>query len=194
MRRPAADLRRAAVLTGKAVAGAAAVALAARIEVPMVPVPMTLQTLAVLVVGGTLKTPAASVAMVVYLLLAAAGVPVLAGGGAGLAKLAGPTAGYLFAFVPAAALACAAAGRFGRRPIPLSACFIGIHGLILALGGGWLATHLGILEALAVGVGPFVLGAMIKSVIAAGLVAFARRAGPPSEAENPQGPQPRAAA
>src|SRR3954470_9009039 len=86
--------------------GALVVALSAQVVVPVPfsPVPMTLQPLAVLAVGGLLGAAGGLSALVLYILLRGVGVPVFAGGGSGEMHLLGPTGGYLLAFPVAAAL------------------------------------------------------------------------------------------
>ena len=86
--------------------GALVVALAAQVAVPVPfsPVPMTLQPLAVLAVGGLLGASEGLLALVTYLALGALGLPVFAGGSGGAIHLVGPTGGYLLAFPVAAAL------------------------------------------------------------------------------------------
>ncbi|MCB1410121.1 MAG: biotin transporter BioY, partial [Rhodobacteraceae bacterium] len=79
--------------------GSAVIALGAQISVPMLPVPMTLQTLAVALVGLTAGSRLGAMAVIAYLIEGAMGLPVFSGGGAGLAWLAGPTAGFLYGFV-----------------------------------------------------------------------------------------------
>ena len=149
-----------------AVAGfALMIALCAQVAVPMVPVPMTLQTFAVLLAGAVLGGGWGAAAVLLYLTLAALGLPVLAEGGSGLDRFTGPTAGYLFAF-PLAALI---AGELSRRPLIRSpaaetALMLAAHLLILALGAAWLATSLGLRDALANGFTPFLIGAAVKSV------------------------------
>ncbi len=101
---PAGVVRRSLII----LAGALLVALAAQVAIPLpvTPVPVTLQVLAVLVVGGILGPRAGAASMVLYLALGVAGLPVFAPGGApGFARLLGPTGGYLLAYPLAAALA-----------------------------------------------------------------------------------------
>lgn len=146
-----------------AVAGFAGLtALCAQVSVPMVPVPMTLQTFAVLLAGAVLGPPWGAVAVLLYLALAALGLPVLAEGGGGPEAFVGPTAGYLFAFPLAAALA--GLGRRVFRPATSEfALMLGAHALVLALGAAWLATKIGVEAAIAHGVAPFLIGAAVKS-------------------------------
>ena len=77
------------------VAGSILVAVAAQISIPFKPVPLTLQTLAVLMVGLTLGARLGAASLALYLAEGAAGLPVFANGGAGLAYMAGPTGGFL---------------------------------------------------------------------------------------------------
>ena len=115
-------------------------------------------------------------AVLIYLALAAMGLPVLAEGGSGLERFTGPTAGYLFAF-PLAALVAGQPGRrrLFRSPGAETALMIGAHLLILAVGAGWLATSLGLRDALAHGFTPFLIGAAVKSVAVAVCAGALRR-------------------
>lgn len=80
------------------VAGTAILALASRVEVPMAPAPVTLQTLAVTLIGALYGWRLGAITVLAWLGQAAMGLPVLASGKFGLAPFVGPTAGYLFAF------------------------------------------------------------------------------------------------
>lgn len=162
------------------IAGVAALTLSSYVSVPMYPVPMTLQTMVVLLLG-VITGPRAGAAMVLaWLGLALAGAPVLAGGKTGLVALAGPTAGYLASFPAAAFLA----GMLPKpaRPVVAGvmyfAGFLGLHALILAGGWVWLSTLTGPEAALAAGVVPFIAGSVLKSALATALLAalpFLRR-------------------
>lgn len=92
-------------------AGIAALALAAKIRVPMWPVPITMQTFAVLTIGAGLGLRLGLITLLGYIALGAAGLNVFTGENAGLAYLAGPTGGYLLGFVVAAG----AMGLLARR-------------------------------------------------------------------------------
>lgn len=140
--------------------------LAARIEVPMAPVPMTMQTFAVLLAGCVLGPVWGGVAILGYLALAAAGLPLLSDGASGLAPFSGATAGYLFAFPIAAVLAGLAGQRdWFSRPVRGVGALAALHLLILGLGTAWLATKIGVAEALAAGFTPFLIGAVVKSAL-----------------------------
>lgn len=163
-------------------AGTALVALSAQIEVPMFPVPMTLQTLAITLIGLTYGARLGFVTLLAYLAEGAAGLPVFAGGGAGIAHLAGPTAGFLLAF-PLMAWACGflAERGFGRGLWRLFIASL-VPGLLLfvpgalwpfsaaslGLGGEW--TGLPLASVWAGWVQPFLLGALVKAALAALIV------------------------
>jgi biotin transport system substrate-specific component len=149
-------------------------ALSAQVTVPMTPVPMTLQTLAVLLASAVLGAWRGTAAVLLYLGLAAVGLPVLSEGSGGLSPFTGATAGYLFAFPIAAALVGAVIDRNGlRHPVGRVALMVAAHLLILGLGTVWLATRIGWAAALEAGFLPFLIGALVKSiavvVIATGL-------------------------
>lgn len=117
------------------VAGALFVALAAQVAVPLpgTAVPLTLQGLAVLLVGGLLGPAAGAGALVLYLAAGAAGLPVFAPVGLpGFARLLGPTGGYLLAFPVAAALV-GTLSREGRLVRSVLAAFLGM--LVIHAGG-----------------------------------------------------------
>ncbi len=151
--------------------GALAVALAAQVRVPLpfTPVPVTLQDLAVLTVGGLLGPAAGLAALVTYLALGIAGLPVFAGGGFGLAWLLGPTGGYLLAFPVAAFVAGALSARAGVGRTLLGA-FLGM--LIIHAGGvAQLALLNGdVAAAFRLGSVPFLPVSLLKVGLAAALV------------------------
>lgn len=151
-------------------AGSVMIALGAQISVPMLPVPMTLQTLAVLLVGLTAGSRLGAGAVLTYLAQGAMGLPVFAGGGAGLAWLAGPTAGFLWGFVGLAF----AAGWLAERGLAkgligtfLSA--VAVSALLYVPGVLWLTavTPLDLSGAAQAGMVPFLLGDAVKAAVAA---------------------------
>jgi biotin transport system substrate-specific component len=155
--------------------GTALVAAGAQLAVPLPfsPVPMTLQPLAVLVVGGLLGPAAGSAALVLYLALGAAGLPVFAPGGLpGAARLVGPTGGYLLAFPVAAAVAGAyAKGATGSSVLRvLLACAVAMA--MIHLGGVAQLALLGgdPASAFRVGLIPFLTGDLLKIGLAAAVI------------------------
>ena len=161
--------------------GAVVVALAAQVvmPVPFSPVPMTLQPLAVLAVGGLLGGAGGLLAMVLYLVLGVLGLPVFAPGGLpGALRLIGPTGGYLLAFPLAAGLTGVLAGwalASGRVTVKA------VLGVLLACALGMVVIHLGGVAQLAllggdprvafrVGFVPFLTGDLVKVGLAAALI------------------------
>lgn len=146
------------------VAFAVLMAAGAQITVPMTPVPMTMQTFAVLLAGATLGPWRGTAAVLLYLVLGAVGLPILSDGASGLDHFAGPTAGYLFAFPLAALFVGLLIGR-ARSLLARFGLMLAAHVLILALGAGWLATDIGLADAIAYGVTPFLIGMAVKSAL-----------------------------
>ena len=151
------------------VLGTALVALAAQVAVPLpgTPVPMTLQPLAVLIVGGLLGPGLGAASLVLYLVLGAAGLPVFTPVGLpGIARLVGPTGGYLLAYPLAAAAVGRVAGdgqRLGRLALAALAGILLIHlgglaQLLILTGSLSRAAQFGTL--------PFLLGDGVKLVLA----------------------------
>lgn len=163
---------------GLAVIGAVAIALSARLglTLPGTSVPQTAQTLAVVMVGGVLGPAYGAVSVALYLGLGVVGVPVFAGGASGLETLVGPTGGYLLGFVCAAAVAGWWMGSgWCLRGASAVAGMALAHLQILMLGWAWLALELGSNAAYRGGVQPFLVGAVVKSVIAGVTLAWVAR-------------------
>ena len=151
------------------VLGAVLVALAAQVSIPLpgTPVPMTLQPMAVLLVGGLLGARLGALSMILYLAMGAAGLPVFTPTVPliGVARLLGPTGGYLLAY-PAAAWAVGAIVAEGRS-VWRAACGV-VAGLVLIHLGGLaqLAILTGSLSAAArFGTWPFLLGDLLKLAV-----------------------------
>jgi biotin transport system substrate-specific component len=152
-----------------AVLGSLAVAAAAQINVPMQPVPMTLQTLAVLSVGAALGARLGVAALVLYAIEAAIGLPVLAEMKGGLPVLLGPTGGYVLGFIFAAGLVGFLAERgFDRSVLRMTVAMLAGAAVLYIPGLLWLSGFVGGFEkALAFGFTPFLLGDLLKTAIAA---------------------------
>ncbi|MPR10104.1 biotin transporter BioY [Microvirga tunisiensis] len=161
---------------GAILLGSLFLAICSWISVPMVPVPVTMQTFGVLVLGAMCGWRLALSASLVYLAEGALGLPVFAGGAAGAHHLLGPTGGYLISFPVAAALVgyLAEKGWMAGLLRSVGVMLLG-HGLILTLGTVYLATKIGMDHALAVGFAPFVLGSVLKAALAASIIEAARR-------------------
>lgn len=157
-----------------ALVGTVILVVSARAQVPFVPVPMTLQTLAVLLIGAAFGARLGAATMLLYLLEGAIGLPVFAGTpqhGIGLAYMMGPTGGFLVSYLFAAAIV----GWFAERGADRS--FVRLLGamaiaeiVIFGLGFAWLARFLGPASAFSLGVAPFLIGDAVKTLLAALLV------------------------
>jgi biotin transport system substrate-specific component len=157
-----------------AVGGSLLLTLSAKINVPFYPVPLSMQTFAVLAIGAAFGWRLGTATVLLYLAEGAAGLPVFAGTpekGIGLAYMMGPTGGYLVGFVAGAAIVGWLAERGWDRSILLltGAMFIG-HVAIFVLGAAWLSTIVGIEKALALGVAPFYLATVFKTLLAAACI------------------------
>ena len=116
--------------------GSLFIALAAQVQVPMIPVPMTLQTLAVLIVGLTYGARLGALTLVAYLAEGLMGLPVFAGGMNAIA-FAGPTAGFLVGFVGMAAIAGYAADRGVKGLVPTALVSVLASALLYVPGVAW---------------------------------------------------------
>ncbi|HLR93311.1 MAG TPA: biotin transporter BioY [Jiangellaceae bacterium] len=146
--------------------------------VPGSPVPVTGQTLAVLVVGATLGTVRGVSSMVLYLVIGMLGVPVFSDASGGVHVVFGATGGYLVGFVlAAAAMGWAAARGWDRTPLRAFPLFLLGQGIIFAVALPWLAVvaGLGLAETIAAGLLPFIVGGLVKSAIASALLPGAWR-------------------
>ncbi len=163
---------------GAVVVGTLFLALSSYVEVPMYPVPMTMQTFAVTLVGALYGWRLGAITIVAWLAEAMVGLPVLAGGASGILHFAGPTGGYLVSFPIAGALVgwLAERGWNGNRVFLAFAAMLIGNALCLVIGATWLATLIGWEQAIIHGVLPFILGGILKSALgAATLKALALR-------------------
>ena len=160
-----------------AFAGSWLVAGLAQIEIklPFTPVPITGQTLGVLLVGASLGAGLGGVSMALYLAQGAIGLPFFSGGdsGAELLRLSAVTGGYLWGFVLSAVMVGWLAERGWDRSIrsSIGAMFLG-EVVLYAVGIPWLmqALDVSLADALALGLAPFVIGDTLKLLLAAGLL------------------------
>ncbi len=158
--------------------GTALLTLSAKVNLPMPYVPMTLQTLVVLMIGAAYGWRLGSATVIAYLAEGAIGFPVFAGPVGGIAPLLGPTAGYLAGFVLAAFATGWLSERGWDRSVPrlFVAMALG-HILILGAGYVWLAVGMkfGFERAWLVGIAPFIAASVIKNALGAALVPAIRR-------------------
>ena len=157
--------------------GSLLLAVSAQFKIPLYPVPVTGQTLVVLLIGMTYGPRLGGITLAAYLFEGALGLPVFAGGAAGVAVLMGPTAGYLFGFLLAAiAMGYLAERGMGRTMVSTIAAMVIGNCVIYLCGALWLANFIGFGQAIAAGVLPFLYGDALKLVVAAGLMPWAWRA------------------
>jgi biotin transport system substrate-specific component len=165
---PSRTALRAAILM---VVGSGLLALSAKVQVPFYPVPMTMQTLVVLVLGAAYGWRLGGATVALYLLEGIAGLPVFAGAAAGPAYMAGPTGGFLVGFV----LAAMATGLMAERGWDRSLLRVIVmmmlgHAIIFAVGLGWLATLIPGEKVWALGAAPFLWATILKTALAAALM------------------------
>jgi biotin transport system substrate-specific component len=159
-------------------AAVVAVALAAQVTLPMPGglVPQSLQTLAVVLAGAWLGPARGGMALVLYVVVGAVGAPVFADGASGAEHLLGPTAGYLAGFVVAAVgMGWWFQQRWSRGFAGVFAGALAAHAVILGVGWLHLAEMMGVTVAFAAGVAPFLVGGLVKSVVAAGVLVLVPR-------------------
>jgi len=152
----------------------------AKVQVPMWPVPMTMQSFVVLVIGMAYGARFATATVGLYLLEGALGLPVFAGTpeqGIGFLYMMGPTGGFLVGFLIAAAAMGWLAEHGWDRTLPKAVAAM-VLGTILLFTPGilWLTVLFGGTKAIAVGLTPFILGSVLKLALAAALMPLAWKA------------------
>jgi biotin transport system substrate-specific component len=146
------------------------IALCAQISIPLpfTPVPVTMQTLAVMMVGVMLGSRKGAISVLLYLAESVFGLPVLAGGQVNTLALIGLKGGYYFGFIAQAYLAGWFAERRGMLGKSLTTMGISLACAVqLAVGGLWLAQFIGYEAAFMLGVLPFIFGEALKVLIVA---------------------------
>jgi biotin transport system substrate-specific component len=149
--------------------GSLLVALVAQISIrlPFSPIPITGQTLAVLLTGALLGSRRGALSLFTYLILGLVGLPVLASGASGLAYVLGPTGGYLVGFIAAAYVTGRLAERgWDRHVVSTSLAMLIGNAAIYGFGLSWLSIFAGA-QTVALGLLPFMLGDVIKLALAA---------------------------
>jgi biotin transport system substrate-specific component len=155
------------------VGGVLLTALAAQVQIPAVPVPFTLQTLAVLVIGATLGSTRGAITMGAYGLLGALGLPVFAGGGSGFGVVFGATGGFILGFIFAAALIGRLAElNWSSEIAKMFASYVLGSAVIYAIGVPVLAMSAFSSDLIAASVYmlPYLIWDAVKAVIAAALL------------------------
>jgi biotin transport system substrate-specific component len=160
-------MKQAALVIG----GSLALALSAKIQVPFWPVPMTMQSLVVLLIGITFGSRLGALTLLAYLAEGFVGLPVFAGAAAGPAYMAGPTGGYLLGFLLSAGFVGWLAERGWSRDLGRTAVALTLgHILLFVPGVLWLAVLFGWSKAVAVGVAPFIAATILKTALGVAIV------------------------
>jgi biotin transport system substrate-specific component len=149
------------------------IALSAQVAIPLpfTPVPVTLQTLAVFLAGALLGSRRGLTTVLLYIGEGLAGLPVFAGGGAGIGHLVGPTGGYLLGFLPAAFfIGCAVERGWARRPLSLLAALVIGNACIYVPGLSWLGVYVGLPHIVSLGLAPFLAGDLLKITAGLGVI------------------------
>jgi biotin transport system substrate-specific component len=158
--------------------GAVFTAYAAQLVIPMWPVPITAQTLAVLLVGSVLGATRGAISLIVYFSMGAVGMPVFS---AATSLSFGPTFGYLVGFIAAAAVVGYLSQRGWHKSVAgVLGSFAIANTVIYLFGLPWLAFVLGsigvdndLASVAAAGLAPFIIGDVIKMTLAAALLPLA---------------------
>ncbi len=138
-----------------------------RIPLPFTPVPITGQTLGVLLAGALLGSRCGMAVVAAYVVQGLIGLPVFAGWKGGVAALLGPTGGYILGFIPAAFLVGWLFERgWHRKPTLTIAAFAVGNATIYAFGLPWLAFFVGWNQVLQMGLLPFLPGDLLKLMVA----------------------------
>ena len=149
------------------------IAACAQFAIQIGPIPITGQTFAVLLTGMLLGSRLGAAAVIAYLVEGAIGLPFFAGGGAGLVRFLGPTAGYLVAF-PAAAFITGAFAEYGWDKRYLTAVAAMAIGSVVIFLGGWawfaVLTNTPPVAAFKLSVAPFLLGDVVKILFGAAVL------------------------
>lgn len=162
------------------VAGSLLMTLAAKVQVPFYPVPMSMQTLVAIGLGLSAGPAVGVASILLYLGQGLVGLPVFSGAGAGPAYMMGPTGGYLIGFVLAAFVAGSLAkAGYARAPVQAGFCALVAGALVYLPGLIWLGQFTGYGSTLLyAGLFPFIAGDVVKAIIAglvsAGLTASKR--------------------
>jgi len=149
---------------------AALIVVGAMVQIPVGPVPVTLQTMFVLLAGLVLGPVHGAAAMLLYILAGAIGLPVFAGGKAGVAHLFGPTGGYLIGYVGTAFLAGFGSARPDEQPSFIRSLLWSLAGIAYVFIVGVIrlkyVLDVPFEKAIAIGFAPFIVGDLIKMVAA----------------------------
>lgn len=135
------------------------------IPLPISPVPITLQTFFTLTAGGILGKKYGFFSQLIYVLLGVIGLPVFAGGAGGIGILFGPTGGFIFGFIAAGYISGMSKSGFLNKLLYMILAVLSIY--ILGVLGLMFVTKVGLIQAITMGVTPFIIGDLLKIILAA---------------------------
>ncbi|XVN43367.1 MAG: biotin transporter BioY [Candidatus Rickettsia vulgarisii] len=152
--------------------GVSLLAICSQVSIPLNPIPITLQTVAVLFIGLTYDRVNAISSVIAYITLGCAGIPVFTNYGFGISKITGPSGGYIIGFIAAVyAMSLLKSKIFNSNKIldNILLCLIG-SSIIMGLGYLWLAGFIGFKQSFVLGVLPFIIPGIVKSLLLVGLL------------------------
>ena len=174
--RAASPARRIVLFVLLALVGSLLIAASAKVKVPMWPVDMTLQTLAIFTIAATYGLRLGTATILLYLAQGAMGFPVFQGTaerGIGLAYMVGPTGGYLLGFIAMTVVTGWAADRgWWKNPFKIGGAMLVGELVLLLLGTLWLVHLFGAVQGISYGIGPFIVPDLVKLALAAGIVSL----------------------
>ena len=145
-------------------------AISSKVQVPFWPVPMTMQTFVIFLIGMTYGVRLSFVTVALYLFEGAAGLPVFASGG-GIAYLIGPTAGYLYGMLFASvAISYLANLGFSKTYFKATLSLVAGSIIIFSIGIIYLGSIIGYEKAIAAGLFPFIPSELFKIALAVSLI------------------------
>ncbi|WP_440952914.1 biotin transporter BioY [Methanococcoides sp. FTZ1] len=149
---------------------AALTAIGAYITIPLGPIPFTLQVVFVLMAGAMLGSKWGSISMIVYTLLGIAGLPVFSGGASGIGVILGPTGGYIIGFIAAAFVVGFLFENYRTEKLPINAMYVLTGSAVIyafGLSHLMIVANMSFIQAVTVGLLPFIGGALVKVAVAA---------------------------
>lgn len=146
-----------------------------QIAIPLEPVPITMQTVAVMLIGLLYPRRAGLWTVILYTVLGGMGLPMFQGFEGGLSHLYGPTAGYIFGFIVSVYVMATLREKFNLDSYAgiLANCIIGTV-VVFACGISWLAAVIGLRDALSFGLIPFIIPGAVKAILLSGAVRYIR--------------------
>lgn len=147
-----------------AVFGVCIIALFAQIRIPIEPVPITLQTVAVMFIGYKFSPNQTLSATTLYILLGILGVPIFCDYSYGIEKVIGPSGGYLIGFVPSAYILASLKNRFSDTWLNMLVIGMIASAIVFIFGISWLAYLTSIKYAIQYGFLPFIIPGIIKVI------------------------------